>query len=274
MLEPHEFLEEDLGDQGDITTKALVGEQTALAHIVAKEDCVVAGVNVAKDIFEHSGISVSVLVNDGETVLYGKPIMELKGKAADILKTERLALNFIQRMAGIATTTRKLVDKCRAINPEVKIAATRKTTPGLRKMEKDAVEAGGGMRHREGLYDQILIKDNHLKVVGSISEAVKKARDSELSDIVEVEVTDVAGAKEAAAAKADIIMLDNMEPYMAKGTASIIRELHPGVTVEVSGGINPENITKYAGFADVISLGWLTHSFKAADFSMEFVEID
>ena len=269
-MEPHDFLAEDLLDIGDITTQALISDQQIEAHIVAKEDCTVAGMLVASQIFEKEGIEVQILVNDGETVIRGKPVMVLKGSAAAILKTERLALNFIQRLAGIATITRNLVDICKPLNPNVKIAATRKTTPGLRKFEKDAVELGGGMRHREGLYDQILIKDNHLKIVGSVSLAVKKARESGLSKVIEVEVVDVAGAKEAAEEKADIILLDNMEPYKAKSIAEIIRKIHPEAIIEISGGINPDNIARYADFADVISLGWLTHSVKAIDFSMEF----
>ena len=272
-MEPHEFLAEDLNQPGDITSQALVSDEKVKAHIIAKEDCIVAGMKVAGQIFEKEGIEIQILVNDGETVIEGKPVMSLQGSAAAILKTERLALNFIQRLSGIATLTRDLVDDCRTLNPEIKIAATRKTTPGLRKFEKDAVEAGGGTRHREGLYDQILIKDNHLKIVGSVDKAIKMARESGLSKIIEVEVISVAMAKEAAHAKPDIIMLDNMEPYMAKGVAEIIRKIHPEVIVEVSGGITPENITSYAGFADVISLGWLTHSVKAADFSLEFLEV-
>jgi nicotinate-nucleotide pyrophosphorylase (carboxylating) len=269
-MEPHEFLAEDLLDIGDITTQALISDERIEARIVAKEDCIVAGMEVASQIFKEEGIDIQILVNDGETVINGKPVIILKGSAAAILRTERLALNFIQRLAGIATITRELVDICKPLNPDIKIAATRKTTPGIRKFEKDAVEIGGGIRHREGLYDRILIKDNHLKIVGSVGLAVRKARESGLSEIIEVEVVDAAGAREAAREKADIIMLDNMEPAEAREIAGMIREIHPGVTVEISGGINPDNIAGYAEFADVISLGWLTHSVRAMDFSMEF----
>jgi len=272
-MEPHEYLAEDLLDIGDITSQALISDEKVVAHIVAKEDCVVAGMMVASQIFEKEMIEVKVLVNDSETIINGKPVMELKGDATAILKTERLALNFIQRLSGIASITRDLLNICKPINPNVKILATRKTTPGLRKFEKDAVEMGGGHRHREGLYDQILIKDNHLKIVGSVGLAVRKAKESGLSKIVEVEVTSSKEAKEAAHEKADIIMLDNMEPYKAKSIAEIIRKIHPGAVIEISGGITPDNIARYAEFADVISLGWLTHSVRAVDFSMEFVEI-
>jgi len=272
-MEPHEYLAEDLADRGDITTQALISDQKVKAHIIANQDAIVAGMVIASQIFEKEGLHVTILVNDGESVIDGKPVMEISGKAAALLKTERLALNFIQRMSGIATVTRSLVNICRDINPNCKIYATRKTTPGLRKWEKDAVELGGGHRHREGLYDQILIKDNHLKIVGSITEAVKRARESGLSDIVEVEVKTNKEAKEAAQARADIIMLDNMEPYMAKSVAKHVREIHPGVKVEISGGITPDNIGLYASCADMISLGWLTHSVRAVDYSLEIVEV-
>jgi len=273
MLQPHEFLAEDLGDKGDITSQALVGNQKVKANIIAKEDCVVAGMAVAEEIFRKEEIAVHILVNDGEEVIEGKPVMAVDGDAAAILKTERLALNFIQRMSGIATTTRSLVNICRDINPSVEIFATRKTSPGLRKFEKDAVEMGGGRRHREGLYDQILIKDNHLKIVGNITDAVNKARESDRSKTIEVEVTSSAMAKEAAIAGADIIMLDNMEHYMAKSVAKKVREINPKAIIEVSGGITPDNIGLYASCADRISLGWLTHSVRARDFSLEFLEV-
>ncbi|MFO7618146.1 MAG: carboxylating nicotinate-nucleotide diphosphorylase [Thermoplasmata archaeon] len=272
MTEPHDFLAEDIGS-GDITTEALVADRIAEAIILAKEDCVVAGMDVAEEIFRNAGLDVAVLIRDGHTVKKGNAVMKVGGKAAALLSSERLALNFIQRLSGIATQTRSLVDACRKINPSVNIAATRKTTPGLRKWEKDAVELGGGMRHREGLYDQYLIKDNHLKLVGSITEAVKRARAHGKAKIVEVEVTDIAGAEEAAKAGADIIMLDNMAPGMAREAAAAIRKVNPKIIVEVSGGINPDNILQYAEFADVISLGWLTHSVRAIDFSLEIVKI-
>ena len=200
--------------------------------------------------------------------------MEIQGPAPALLRTERLALNFIMRLSGIATVTGKLVDTCARINPNVRIAATRKTTPGLRKWEKDAVELGGGIRHREGLYDQFLIKDNHLKIVGSITGAVNKARKYRSGIKVEVEVTDLAGAEEAARAGADIIMLDNMASAQAREAAIRIREIGPKITIEISGGITPDNILEYAEFADVISLGWLTHSVKAIDFSLEIIDLE
>jgi nicotinate-nucleotide pyrophosphorylase (carboxylating) len=272
MREPHEFLAEDVG-RGDITSEALVSNQVASAIIVAKQDCVVAGMNVAAEIFRHSGLNTRIIVQDGLEVKKGTTVMEIDGPATALLGSERLALNFIQRLSGIATITRRLVDTCKFLNPNIKIAATRKTTPGLRKYEKDAVELGGGMRHREGLYDQFLIKDNHLQVVGSITEAIKKARKYRPGIKVEIEVTDIAGAEEAARGGADIIMLDNMKPAQARKAAARIRKINSKIVIEISGGITPKNIHRYAEFADVISLGWLTHSVKAVDFSLEIVKI-
>ena len=272
MVEPYDYLPEDLG-RGDITSEALSIEGHIIAEIVAKEDCLLAGCEEAVRIFEHEGLRPRPCVQDGDSVGRGTVVMEVSGDAAALLRTERLALNFLMRMSGIATLTRALVDKCREINPNIRVAATRKTTPGFRKYEKKAVELGGGTRHREGLYDQILIKDNHLRMVGSVKKAVEMARSSGISDIVEVEVVDISGAKEAAEAGADIIMLDNMEPGKAKEASAVIRNMNPEATIEISGGITPENIASYAGFADVISLGWLTHSVRACDFSLEIVEV-
>lgn len=272
MRESHEFLAEDIGN-GDITSEALVSNQIARAIIIAKEDCVVAGMDVAAKIFRHEGLDVQVLVKDGAFAIKGTTVMKIEGPAKALLGSERLALNFIQRLSGIATITRKLVDACKPLNPNIKIAATRKTTPGLRKYEKDAVELGGGMRHREGLYDQFLIKDNHLQVVGSVTEAIEKARNYRPGMKVEIEVTTLAQAEEAARERADIIMLDNMKPVQARKAAASIRKINPKIIIEISGGITPKNILGYAKFADVISLGWLTHSVKAVDFSLEIVEI-
>lgn len=271
MREPHEFLDEDIGT-GDITSEALVPHAEVVASIIAKEACVVAGMAAAAEIFSHRGLAVTILVRDGARADRGDVVMRVAGDAPALLGAERLALNFVMRMSGIATLTRRLVDMCGAVNPRIRIAATRKTTPGIRRWEKDAVELGGGMRHREGLYDQYLIKDNHLAIVGSITGAVRMARAHGGARVVEVEVTDLEGAEEAARAGADIVMLDNFNPLAAKTAADAARKLKPDVVIEVSGGITPDNILMYAEFADVISLGWLTHSVKAMDFSLEILK--
>jgi nicotinate-nucleotide pyrophosphorylase (carboxylating) len=269
-MKARDFLAEDVGT-GDITTEALVPDVAVDSVIVAKEACVVAGMDAASEIFRGEGLEVKILIKDGSRAEKGDIAMEIRGRAAPLLRTERLALNFIQRMSGIATLTRELVEKCRPLNPEIRIAATRKTTPGLRKWEKDAVELGGGVRHREGLYDRFLIKDNHLRIVGSVTEAIKKARAHRPNLKVEVEVTDLRMAEEAARAGADIIMLDNMAPPAGEAAAALIRSIDAKIEVEVSGGITPGNIGEYAKFADVISLGWLTHSVRAVDFSLEIL---
>jgi len=273
MMEPYDYLEEDLGN-GDVTSNALIPETSnAVANLIANEECVLAGSEEAARIFEHEGLKLKHFSRDGKSVNPGTVIMEISGNARAILKGERLALNFVMRMSGIATLTAELVDKCRRINPDVQIAATRKTTPGFRRYEKKAVELGGGIRHREGLYDQILIKDNHLKFADSITQAVERAKGSDHTGPIEVEVVDKDGAEEAAKAGADIIMLDNMEPDTASEAANVIKNIDPAIIIEISGGITPENITSYARFADRISLGWLTHSVKSCDFSMEMIEI-
>ncbi len=272
MSEPYEYLAEDLGD-GDATSEAVIQNQEARAIIIAKEDSILAGLEEAVRIFEHEGLRASPRANDGQQVRNGATILEISGFAKQILKVERLTLNFICKMSGIATETRALVDRCRQINPNVQISATRKTTPGFRQYEKKAVILGGGVSHRQGLWDMILIKDNHLKIVGSITKAVALAKTSGSGKKVEVEVVDMDGAIEAAKAHPDRIMLDNFTPDTGALAAAKIREINPKIEIEISGGITPDNITQYAKFADVISLGWLTHSAKAANFSLEIDEV-
>jgi nicotinate-nucleotide pyrophosphorylase (carboxylating) len=177
------------------------------------------------------------------------------------------------RMSGIATQTKALVERCRKMNPHVRIAATRKTTPGFRYFEKKAVMLGGGDPHRYRLDDAFIIKDNHLRIVGSVKEAVRRAKKGGFTKKIEIEVENLRDALEAVNAGADIIMLDNMTPKEAEETAKKIKEIKKSVIVEISGGITPDNIIDYAKFADVISLGWLTHSTKAVDFSLEIIEV-
>jgi nicotinate-nucleotide pyrophosphorylase (carboxylating) len=171
------FLLEDLGREGDITSDALFTDQTADAIIIAKEDNIIAGLEEAKEIYQRLNVNMTNKVKDGEHVKKGTIVAEIKGDTRQILKGERLVLNIICRMSGIATETHELVNLSRKINPKVKIAATRKTTPGFRLYEKKAVIIGGGEPHRFGLYDAVLIKDNHLKAYGSIEAAIKKIKD-------------------------------------------------------------------------------------------------
>jgi nicotinate-nucleotide pyrophosphorylase (carboxylating) len=286
QMDLRDFLDEDIGS-GDITTEALLGNEEATGVIIAKERCVLAGLEEAKIVFEQFGLQVKLLAADGQVIKKPGPVLTITGKAHAILKGERTALNIIMRMSGVATKTRAIVDKCRPVNPNIIVACTRKTTPGFRFFEKKAVFLGGGDTHRYGLDDAILIKDNHLKVLGSVKKALEKAkarskelleRSTDAPDFakgsfayqkIEIEVEDLAGAKEAAKAGADIIMLDNFKPKDAAKAYKAVKQIDPDILVEVSGGMNEKNVLLYARNADVISFGSLTHSYKSIDFSLE-----
>jgi len=263
------FLQEDLGKDGDITSDALFTIETAHATIIAKGACVVAGLTEAQRVFKKTKATATLLVKDGATIRKGTRVLEVHGTAKAILKGERLALNFIGRMSGMASETRLLVDRCRKINPTVSIAATRKTTPGFRSYEKKAVILGGGEPHRYGLYDWVLIKDNHLKLVGSVENALQQVQDKVHRKTIEIEVENEKDALAAAKRHADVIMLDNIPPGKGVVIARKIRAINPHILIEVSGGITRETIIKYAAYADRISLGALTHSVKSKDFSLE-----
>jgi len=266
------FLHEDVGD-GDITTLAIIGEETGTARVRANEVSVLAGLKEASEVFGHLGLKVVPLAQDGEEIAAGANVMSVEGPLRAILVGERLALNMLMRMSGIATATRAAVNSCRERDPSVRVAATRKTTPGFRRFEKKAVVLGGGDPHRYRLDDAILIKDNHLAVVGSITEAVKKAKAVSFTKKVEVEVEDIEGAEEAAAAGADIILLDNMSSQQAGRCAEVIRKIDERIIIEASGGITPDNAPDYAEAVDVISLGWITHSARATQFSLDVLEV-
>lgn len=263
------YLKEDLGKEGDITSDSLFTNETANARIISKETCVVAGLEEAKIVFERTGAKMDFLVKDGDFVKQNTAVATIKGPARSILIGERLALNLIGRMSGIATETKRLVDICRSINPKVTIAATRKTTPGFRKYEKKAVKIGGGEPHRFGLYDAVMIKDNHIKLVGSVDEAIKRVKKKIKDKIIEIEVENETDAITAAKLKVDVILLDNFNPKTAEMVAKKVRQIDSEVLIEISGGVTIDNITEYAPFADRISLGYLTHSIKNKDFSLE-----
>jgi nicotinate-nucleotide pyrophosphorylase (carboxylating) len=266
-----QYLHEDIGF-GDITSDALFTDEYCEAVIISKNDCIVAGVNELERLFQLFCLEVDVKISDGERVKPGTVIMSVKGEARAILKCERLALNIIMRMSGIATVTNELVERCKKKNPNIKIAATRKTTPGFRYYEKSAVVIGGGIPHRYQLSDAVMIKDNHLKIIGSIDKAMAKVNSIRFNKKIEVEVTNRKEALKAAKLGADIIMLDNMSPDQVKTISKEIRKMNPNIILEISGGITPNNIVGYAKYADVISLGWLTHSTPAKDFSMDVVK--
>jgi nicotinate-nucleotide pyrophosphorylase (carboxylating) len=265
------FVKEDI-ESADITSEALLTEERAKGQIIAKENCILAGLGEACEVFKYFNLDFESDKNDGDRISEGDVILTIQGRARDMLAGERLALNFLARMSGCATETRKLVDICHKINPFVKVAATRKTTPGFREYEKKAVVLGGGHPHRMRLDDAFLIKDNHLKLVPSIEEAIIKAKKSKFAQDgkkVEIEVENLEDAQKAAIAGADIIMLDNMTPDEAAKSYEMIKGIKSDTIVEISGGITPENISDYAKYADMISLGYLTHSISAIDFSLE-----
>ncbi len=265
------FLNEDLGDKGDITSDALFSNQTGKAKIICHEDCIISGIEEINVIFSKNNVDIRFFFKEGDSVKKNQTIATLNGNVKSILKTERLVLNFLSRMSGISTETNKLVNLCKRINPNIKIAATRKTTPGFRRYEKKAVEIGGGESHRFGLFDEILIKDNHLKISGSIKKTINRIREKLPDKLIEIEVTNEEDGITAAELNADIIMLDNFKPESARQLTKKIKKINPKILIEISGGINEKNILKYTSFADRISLGYITHSVKSINFSLEFL---
>src|SRR3990167_5855208 len=306
-------LAEDVGS-GDITTDAIVSQNVkGEAYVMAKEDMILSGIGVFKKVLmsAHSFYSDSLIplkfrdrFKDGDLIKSGKKIIEVTGDMRTLLSGERTALNFLQRMSGIATHTKKFVDEVakpalsdemrllRGVYPKqgkneilrsaqndksegasprndkVKIIDTRKTTPALRILEKYAVRCGGGVNHRFGLYDGILIKDNHIKVAGGIIKAVKKVKDNAPHLMkIEVEVKSIKEVRDALKCKADVIMLDNMDISTIKRAVRLINKV---ALVEVSGGVNLKNVVEItATGVDYISIGALTHSARAVDISME-----
>lgn len=266
-------LAEDIGS-GDITTESIVPENVIVeARILAKEPGVVAGGPVAETVFQTLSAAVRsrIGVSDGDRVRRGETIMDLIGPAGPVLSGERVALNFLQRLSGIATLTARYVEA--AAGTGVHILDTRKTTPGLRILEKYAVTMGGGQNHRAGLYDMALIKDNHIRVAGSIEAAVKAVRDRYPGAPVEVETASLDQVDQALQAGVDRIMLDNMSPDQVHQALQLICRRSEGLNkprVEVSGNITLENIGRLAvNGVDEISIGALTHSAAALDISLE-----
>ncbi len=266
------FIEED-APWGDATSDAVVPDVVCRARILAKASGTVAGLAEARALFEHYGVTVLQRTADGRAVAAGAVLCDLEGNARSILLVERTALNIVGRMSGIATKTRSCVEQARSVSPEIRIAGTRKTAPGLRLLDKKAVLLGGGDPHRFTLSDAVLIKDNHLALV-PVAEAVGKAREASLYRKVEVEVESIGDAVAAAEAGADILLLDNMNPATVRETIDRLaaRGLRQGVVIEISGGVTEATLTDYArAGADVISMGALTHSVENFDVSLEIV---
>ncbi len=276
MVDPIEIaLREDLGD-GDVTTDFFVPKsQQAMARIVAHERAILAGTETAAEVFRRvdSTLDVAVLRNDGSEVNAGENVIELRGSARPILKAERVALNFLQRLSGIATLTRKFVDA--AANDHVKILDTRKTTPGLRALEKAAVVAGGGANHRFGLFDMVLLKDNHLAAnTGSdaFAKAVRKVREARPNVQIEVEADTLEQVRTFLEIDGiDLILLDNMKPAQIREAIALGKNK---VKFEASGGVTLKNVRQIAATGvDYISIGALTHSPRAVDFSLELTPL-
>ena len=264
-------LTEDI-NTGDITTNLLIaaGTQTT-AVMIAKADGVIAGLPVAKLVFQKLDpkVEFTTSVSDGDTVKSGDLICTIKGAYRALLTGERLALNFLQRMSGIATETAKYVDAIK--DTSTQILDTRKTAPGLRLLDKYAVKAGGGTNHRIGLYDMVMIKDNHISVAGGITNAVNAIRPYITAEIkIEVETTSIEEVKEALEAGADIIMLDNMDNVTM---AQAVKLIDGRAKVEASGNMNLDRVREVAATGvDFISIGALTHSVNALDISQKIKE--
>jgi nicotinate-nucleotide pyrophosphorylase (carboxylating) len=261
-------LAEDIGG-GDVTTAATVDpDAQGKASLIAREDLVLAGWPVFRQVFlELDGdIRFQRFFDDGQAVSAGGRVCELSGRLSAILKGERTALNFVQRMSGISTLTRQYVD--RTADTGVRILDTRKTAPGLRAFDKYAVRIGGGTNHRFGLYDGVLIKDNHIAAAGSIGAAVASARRKSPHTLkVETEVEDLAGVEEALQAGADIILLDNMSVDQLR---EAVKRVNGRAMLEASGGVDLESVRAVAETGvDAVSVGALTHSARAVDLSLE-----
>jgi nicotinate-nucleotide pyrophosphorylase (carboxylating) len=275
MIDPEcllSFIRED-APSGDITSDAVIGDTRCRARIVAREEGVIAGLEEAAFLFRHYGVTVDPRAADGDTVRAGTTVLDLEGPARSILLVERTALNIIGRMSGIATRTRGFVHLLRNAGCSCRIAATRKTAPGLRIPDKKAVALGGGDPHRLSLSDGILIKDNHLMLVPP-AEAVRAAKRVSCFRKVEVEVTTPEEALVAAGAGADILLLDNMTPGQVAATISLLEDqgIRGRVLIEVSGGIDEETLLSFAlPGVDIISAGILTHSVKNFDVSLDIV---
>lgn len=265
---------EDIGD-GDATTLSTIGpDEMGRQHLLVKEEGILAGVDIARKVFEKfdSSLKMTVFIQDGAHVKPGDIAFVVEGPVRSLLQTERTMLNIMQRMSGIATMTDKYQSRLAGL--QTKVLDTRKTTPGMRMLEKEAVKIGGGCNHRIGLFDMILIKDNHVDFAGGIGKAVEAARNwcrENGKDLrVEVEVRNTDEIRQAIAAGADRIMLDNFTPERTAEAVKLIHAEGPGIEIESSGGITLDTLRAYgeAG-VDFISVGALTHSVKGLDMSFK-----
>ena len=262
------FISEDI--QGGDITSVLLPKKKIKAKIISRQEGVLAGVKFAGDIFRLKGCNVKIIKKDGAKLKSNQIILQISGNAGTVLSCERTALNLLSRMSGIATQTNFLVSKIRKINRKTKLYSTRKTAPGLRFFDKEAIMIGGGYKHRMSLNDMVMIKDNHLLVANSMEGIIKNARKRHKH--VEVEVENQRDAILAASSGATIVMLDNFSHVQIKKTITALqkKKLRNKVKLEASGGINSKNITAYAKTGvDMISVGSITNSVKGLDLSLE-----
>jgi nicotinate-nucleotide pyrophosphorylase (carboxylating) len=270
-----EFIKEDLG-RGDITSQSVVRAGTkGRGRFLAKEDFVLCGLEFAEAVFAvlDGSVQLESRAYDGEMIRSGAEFARIEGPAMVLLSGERTALNLLQHLSGVATSVRAFVDK--VAGTKAQIVDTRKTTPGLRMIQKYAVSTGGGRNHRLGLDDGILIKDNHIAIAGGVRRAIEAARAKAPHLMkIEVEIGDRAQLEEALAARADAVLLDNMEPRQVRESMQVIREIAPDTVVEVSGRINLDNVREMAeSGVDLISVGGITHSARAVDISMKITPL-
>jgi len=264
------FISEDI--QGGDITSVLLPKKKIKAKIISRQEGVLAGVKFAGDIFRLKGCNVKIIKKDSAKLKSNQIILQISGNAGTVLSCERTALNLLSRMSGIATQTNFLVSKIRKINRKTKLYSTRKTAPGLRFFDKEAIMIGGGHKHRMSLNDMVMIKDNHLLVTNSMEGIIKNARKQHKQ--VEVEVENQRDAILAASSGATIVMLDNFSPVQIKKTIAALqkKKLRNKVKLEASGGINSKNIAAYAKTGvDMISVGSITNSVKGLDLSLEVI---
>lgn len=268
---------EDIGDGDHTTLSTIPADEQGKQKLVVKEEGILAGVEIAKRVFEKFDpqLKMEVFIEDGAHVKPGDIAFIVSGSVRSLLQTERLMLNIMQRMSGIATTTARYQNELKGL--KTKVLDTRKTTPGMRLLEKDAVRIGGGCNHRIGLFDMILIKDNHVDFAGGIPQAVASVREylkKNHKDLkIEQEVRNQTEIDQALEANVDRIMLDNFSPADTRKAVEYIRSVNPNVEIESSGGITLENLRQYGECGvDFISVGALTHSVKGLDMSFKAVK--
>lgn len=267
-------LQEDLGRAGDITTLATISaDAQARVVIASREEGVIAGMPLARSAFAaiNPQVSFETVIDDGGRVKPGSVVARIAGRARDVLSAERVALNYLGHMSGIATATAQFADKI--AHTKAKVVCTRKTTPGLRAFEKYAVRCGGGANHRFGLDDAVLIKDNHIAVVGSVAATIEAARDY-IGHLVkiEVEVDTLEQLAEALPARPDVVLLDNMDAASLEKAVAMVAKINPATRTEASGGIKLDTIAKKAeAGVDYISTGWITHSSPVLDLGLDTI---